>query len=162
LAPFNAYSRVLASLSVGEVGKQSKIVRVAYEHSNVQHANAMVNGIAKAYLTQNVERRSAEADQGLVFLDRQLPEIKQSVEEAEEALNAFRTRTNTVSVERSTETLLSQAVEVEKGRLELELQRDALSQRYKATHPAIKAIDDQLEATRRATDKVNDEVNSLP
>jgi len=162
IAPFQAYSNVLAKMSVGEVGKLSNIIRVTYEDPSVEHANELVNAIAKAYLMQNVERRSAEADQSLVFLDEQLPRIKRSVEDAEEQLNAFRTHTNTVSVERSTETLLTQAVEVEKGRLQLELERDSLAQRYTSTHPAVRSINEQLEATRRAAEKVNEEVNALP
>lgn len=162
ISPINAYRAVLAELNVGEAGRQSSIIRVSYQHPDLVHANALVNALARAYLTQNVERRSAEADQRLKFLDEQMPQIKTNVEKAEDALNSFRTKTNTVSIEKSTETLLAQAVQVEKGRLELELQRDALLQRYRPEHPAVKAVDEQLAATRRVTDKVNNEVNSLP
>ena len=162
ISPVDAYRSVLTDLNVGEASRQSNIIRVRYEHPSIERANALVNAIARAYLTQNVERRSAEATQRLDFLDKQLPQIKKNVEQAEEALNKFRTKTNTINVEKSTEALLSQAIQVEKGRLELELQRDALLQRYQPSHPAVKAIDDQLAATRRATDRVNDEVNSLP
>ena len=161
-APVTAYRDILQDLSIAESGRQSSIMRVSYEHADVKLAQDLVNAIAGAYLKQNVERRNAEAYQSLQFLDEQLPSIKRDVERAEESLNNFRTRTNTVSVERSTETLLNQAVEVEKGRLQLQLRRDDLAQRYTPDHPELKALEAQLAETARANTRVNDQVNRLP
>ena len=161
-APVTAYRDILLDLSIAESGRQSSIMRVSYEHPDVKLAQDLVNAIASAYLKQNVERRNAEAYQSLQFLDEQLPNIKHDVEQAEEALNRFRTRTNTVSVERSTETLLNQAVEVEKGRLQLQLRRDDLAQRYTPDHPELRALEAQLAETARANTRVNDQVNRLP
>jgi tyrosine-protein kinase Etk/Wzc len=161
-APVTAYRDILLDLTIAESGRQSSIMRVSYEHPDVKLAQDLVNAIASAYLKQNVERRNAEAYQSLQFLDEQLPNIKHDVEQAEEALNRFRTRTNTVSVERSTETLLNQAVEVEKGRLQLQLRRDDLAQRYTPDHPELRALEAQLAETARANTRVNDQVNRLP
>ncbi|QEI07194.1 polysaccharide biosynthesis tyrosine autokinase [Pigmentiphaga aceris] len=161
-APVTAYRDILQDLSIAESGRQSSIMRVSYEHPDVKLAQDLVNAIASAYLKQNVERRNAEAYQSLQFLDEQLPGIKRDVERAEELLNNFRTRTNTVSVERSTETLLNQAVEVEKGRLQLQLRRDDLAQRYTPDHPELKALEAQLAETARVNTRVNDQVNRLP
>jgi len=160
--PINAYRSILRRLTIVESGRQSGIIRVSYVDSDVDFAQRFVNAIADAYLTQNVERRSAEADHSLKFLDEQLPEIKRSVERAEDALNAFRTRTNTIDVDKSTESLLKQAVDVEKERLELQLKRDQLRQRYKPDHPELKAVEAQLAATVKESEKIGGIVNSLP
>lgn len=161
-ASVNVYRNILENLSVAEVGKQSSVIRVSYTNPDVEFARNLVNAIARAYLTQNVERRSAEADQSLKFLEEQLPEIKRSVIRAEDALNAFRTKTNTVSVEKATDSLLQQAVEAEKERLQLQLKRDELRQRYRPEHPELKAIESQLAAISRESGTINDQVNRLP
>jgi len=160
--PITAYKAILGKISVAESGRQSNIIRISYEDSDIDFAQAIVNAIAKAYLTQNVERRTAEADQSLKFLDEQLPEIKKNVERSEDALNAFRTRTSTISVEQSTQSLLGQAVEVERGRLQLELKKNELLQRFRPDHPEVKALDAQLAATKQESNKVDEMVNRLP
>lgn len=158
----DVYRDILQDLTVGEVGKQSSVIRVSYTNEDVDFARNLVNALARAYLTQNVERRSAEADQSLRFLEQQLPEIKQSVIRAEDALNAFRTKTNTINVEKSTDTLLQQAVEAEKERMQLQLKRDELRQRYRPEHPELKAIEAQLSAINRESSSIDDQVNRLP
>lgn len=161
-AAVNVYRDILENLSVSEVGKQSSVIRVSYTDPDIEFARSLVNGIARAYLTQNVERRSAEADQSLKFLEEQLPEIKRSVIHAEDALNAFRTKTNTVSVEKATDSLLQQAVDAEKERMQLQLKRDELRQRYRPEHPELRAIESQLAAINRESNTINDQVNRLP
>ncbi|WP_165963012.1 polysaccharide biosynthesis tyrosine autokinase [Pigmentiphaga sp. D-2] len=161
-AAVDVYRDILEDLSVAEVGKQSSVIRVSYTNPDVDFGSNLVNAIARAYLTQNVERRSAEADQSLKFLEEQLPEIKKSVIRAEDALNAFRTKTNTVSVEKATDSLLQQAVEAEKERMQLQLKRDELRQRYRPEHPELKAIESQLAAMNRESSLINDQVNRLP
>ncbi|OJW89696.1 MAG: hypothetical protein BGO71_19210 [Burkholderiales bacterium 67-32] len=161
-AAVDVYRDILQDLSVAEVGKQSSVIRVSYTDPNVQFARNLVNAIVRAYLTQNVERRSAEADQSLKFLEQQLPEVKQGVIRAEDALNAFRTRTNTVSVEKATDSLLQQAIEAEKARLQLQLKRDELRQRYRPEHPELRAIEAQLAEVEREGGAINEQVNRLP
>jgi capsular exopolysaccharide family len=158
----DVYRTILDELSVSEVAKQSSVIRVSYTSSDVDFAQNLVNAIARAYLTQNVERRSEEADKSLKFLEKQLPEIKQEVVRAEDALNAFRTKTNTVSVEKSTDSLLQQAVASERARLELQLKRDELRQRFRPEHPELRAIEAQLAAMNKESANINEQVNRLP
>ncbi|WP_420495096.1 polysaccharide biosynthesis tyrosine autokinase [Pigmentiphaga sp.] len=161
-AVVNVYRQILTDLTVSEVGKQSSVIRVSYTHPDIDFARNLVNGIARAYLTQNVERRSAEADQSLKFLEQQLPEIKAGVSRAEDALNAYRTKTNTLNVDKAADGLLQQAVDTEKERLQLLLKRDELKQRYRGDHPELKAIESQLNALVRENNVINDQVNRLP
>ncbi len=161
-ALIDVYRDILNNLFVGEVGRQSSVIRVSYLHADADFAVALVNSIARTYLQQNVERRSAEADQSLKFLEQQLPEVRRQVVQAEDALNAFRTRTNTVSVEKTIDSLLQQAVETEKSRLQLKLKRDELRQRYRPEHPELRAIENQLAAMERENNIINEQVNKLP
>jgi tyrosine-protein kinase Etk/Wzc len=162
VSPVAAYRDVLLNMVVAESGRASNIVRLSYESPNEAFSRALVNAIGNAYISQNVERHSAEAAHSLTFLNQQLPEIKHNVELAEDALNAFRTRTNTVNVDKSTEALLAQAVDVEKGKLQLQLQRDQLAQLYRRDHPVLKAMDAQLAEANRARVKVDSIIDRLP
>jgi len=162
ISPVVAYRNIVARLVVAESGKQSNVIRVSFEDPDLNFAQRLVNAISSAYLKQNVERRSAEADQSLQFLQGQLPEIKANVERAENALNKFRTATNTVNIDKATDALLGQAVDVEKSRLELMLKRDEMLQRFRPEHPLVRSIDAQLAATNQAVAKIGEEVQQLP
>jgi len=161
-SPIRAYQSVLANLNVTETSRQSSIIRVSYENQDVSRAQSLVNAIARAYLTQNVERRSAEANKSLDFLENQLPQIKRNVEASEDALNTFRTKTNTVSVDKEAENLLGQFVSFEKSRVELELKREELLQRFQPTHSAVKAVDEQIAQMGAENKRLNEQVNRLP
>lgn len=161
-APINAYRSVRANLNVSEAGRGSNIISLNYESPDVVFAGELVNAIARAYLQQNVERRSAEADQSLDFLDAQLPQIRSAVSQAEEALNQYKTTSQTVTVGGAAESLLQQAVAAEQKRRELQLTREELLQRYRANHPNVRAIDDQLEVNAREAEALNTQINALP
>ena len=162
VSPVKAYKAISSRLKIEEATRQSGIIRVSYEDSDADFAQRLVNAISKAYLLQNVERRSAEADQSLKFLNTQMPEIKKSVEQAEDALTTFRTKTNTVRVEKEADGLLARSIDVERGRLELQLKLDEMRQRFKPDHPQIKALESQIEETKREGGRVNEQVNRLP
>lgn len=161
-APITAYRGLRANLNVSEAGRGSNIISLNYEHPDVMFAGEIVNAIASAYLKQNVERRSAEADKSLEFLDGQLPEIRSAVSQAEDALNAYKTKSQTVSVGGAAESLLQQAVATEQKRRELLLAREELSQRYRPNHPNVRAIDDQLEVNAHEAEHLNTQINALP
>jgi len=158
----STYLSMVPRLMVAEAARQSNIIRISFDDKDLDFSKAFVNAVATAYLKQNVERRSAEADQSLQFLEGQLPRIKETVERAEEELNKFRTKTSTISVEKAADGLLSQAIDVEKGRLQLELKREELLQRYKPEHPLVKALDAQLQAAVSEEKQVASRINQLP
>ncbi|CZZ94075.1 capsular polysaccharide biosynthesis protein [Bordetella ansorpii] len=161
-APLTAYREVLRNLIVAESGRDSNIIRVSYENPDEGYACELVNAISTVYIEQDVARRSAQADQSLKFLSGQLPDIERNVERTENALNDFRTRTGTIDIDKSAGALLQRAVDVEKSRLELQLQRDELLQRYTPAHPAIKALDNQLAQARRESDRVSELTSKVP
>jgi len=157
-----AYRLIRANLKVEESSRDSNIIRVSYEHHDIKFAVALVNSIARGYLTQNVERKSAEANQSLAFLDSQLPEIKKEVSRAEDALSAYRTKSQTISVDNAANALLNQAIATEQRKRELLLERQALLQRYRPEHPMVRAVDEQLSALSKEEQRLNAQVDRLP
>jgi tyrosine-protein kinase Etk/Wzc len=69
-------------LSVSERGEWSGILSVNVEGADPESIKKQVNEIANVYVRQNVERKSAEAQKTLEFLDEQLPIVRTNMEAA--------------------------------------------------------------------------------
>lgn len=160
--PLSLHNGLVAPLSAGEVGRNSSMIRVSYESPNPAFAVRFLNELANAYVRQNVERKGQEAEQQLVFLDQQLPSIKEQLRRAEDALNTFVQSKGTIDPTLDTQRILGQDVELETKRVELGLEREKLLQRFQPGHPLIQAIDDQLTQLRSVRGGVASQAQALP
>lgn len=161
-SPITTYAELRAGLNVSQAGKQGQVITIKYQSTDKQFAMDFVNAVASTYLEQNVQRRSAEARQSLVFLDEQLPMLKQQVEQKEEELSQYRSSSGTISIPDETRGLLTQAIDLENRRLELQMKRDEMRQRYTADHPMLKAVNQQLANLQAATKDLGGHIDSLP
>lgn len=150
------------NLSVSEKGKNSGVLSIALTGPDPQDVRKVVNEIANIYVRKNVERKSAEAEKTLEFLDEQLPDIKQRMEAAEVALNNYRLEMGSIDLPLETQALLEQVVTAEEELLQLEQERDGLIQRFTVEHPMIVALDDQIQRVRRIVEGLNTSIQKLP
>lgn len=160
--PLSLHNGLVAPLSAAEVSRGSSMIRVRYESPSPAFAVKFLNELANAYLRQNVERKGQEAEQQLVFLDQQLPSIKEQLRKAEDALNVFVQSKGTIDPTLDTQRILGQDVELETKRVELGLEREKLLQRFQPGHPLIQAIDDQLAQLRSVRGGVASQAQALP
>lgn len=160
--PLSLHNGLVGPLDAAEVGRNSSMIRVNYESPNPAFAVQFLNELANAYLRQNVERKGQEAEQQLVFLDAQLPQIKEQLRNAEDALNTFVQSKGTIDPTLDTQRILGQDVELETKRVELGLEREKLLQRFQPGHPLIQAIDDQLARLRSVRGGVASQAQALP
>ena len=100
-------------LSVTERGEWSGILAFSVEGTDPELVRRQVNEIANVYVRQNVERKSAEAQQTLEFLDEQLPIVRQNMEAAELALNSYRLEKGSIDLPLETQTILQTIVSIE-------------------------------------------------
>lgn len=149
-------------LEVAERGKQSGIIGLAFEDGDRLRAAAFVNALLEAYVAQNVERRSAEAAQTLAFLEQQLPRVRERLEAAEAALNAFRLKQGSADLAKETELVLQQSVALETQRVQAQQQREALLQSFTPSHPTLRALDAQLRQIEREQAGLTSLVRQLP
>ena len=160
--PLSLHNGLVGPLTALEVGRGSSMIRVSYESPNPVFAVSFLNELVNAYLRQNVERKGQEAEQQLVFLDSQLPTIKEQLRKAEEALNSFVQSKGTIDPTLDTQRILGQDVALETKRIELGLEREKLLQRFQPGHPLIQAIDDQLAQLRSVRGGVASQTQALP
>lgn len=160
--PVLALEELRSRLAVAERGKQTGILELALEGEDRERIVATLDAITNIYVRQNVERRSQEAAQTLAFLNQQLPELRASVEVAEQALNRFRVSKGSIDLSLETQGLLEQLADVERQISELELERAARMQRFTAEHPAMIALEDQRRELEAVRARLERQIRELP
>jgi tyrosine-protein kinase Etk/Wzc len=151
-----------ASLSISEKGKGSGILAISLQGKSPADVSEQVNEIANVYVRQNVERKSAEAQKTLAFLEEQLPVVKQDMETAEVALNTYRLEKGSVDLPLETQAILETIVAVEAQLNELRQERDKVTQGFTPAHPMVVALDKQIERLNGELNQLNDQVRELP
>lgn len=157
-----AVSSISSSYSVAEKGKMTGILGLTFQGQDKQHITKVLNAILSAYSAQNVARRSAETAQTLKFLDEQLPELKQQLDDAEREFNKFRQKYNTVDVTKESELYLTQSINLETKKIELQQQQADLEAKYTAEHPAMREITAQITAINKQIGELNSTLKQLP
>lgn len=158
----NAVQMLSSKYSVSEKGKLTGILGLSYQGTDKAHITEVLNEILKTYIKQNIERRSAETQQTLSFLDEQLPELKQELDQAERAFNRFREQNNTVDVAKESELLLTQSIALETTKLELQQKQAELSAKYTSEHPLMREVNAQLQEIQERQNGLNNDLKRLP
>ncbi|MDZ4078354.1 polysaccharide biosynthesis tyrosine autokinase [Hydrocarboniphaga sp.] len=155
-------SRIQERLKVAEQGKQSGVIGITVQGPKATYVADVIQQIEDAYVRQNVERRSAEAEQSLEFLQQQLPEIKARVDAAQSKLNTYQQSQGSVNVTKETELVLQQSVELETKKLELIGQRQQAIQRFTSQHPIVQALDAQIKGLENEQSTIRKRTETLP
>jgi len=155
-------SNLRSALSVSERGRKSSILQLVLKDRHPDRAARILDEIIQVYLLQNLQRNAAEVDSSLQFILEQLPEAKDDVTRAEEALNAFKAAQDSIDLSFETRTLLEQAIEIEGELNKLDLQEQELQKRYTPSHPAYQALLDNRAQLQRRLEEIRSKTNTLP
>lgn len=150
------------SFTVKERGKKSGILEISLTGPEQEKNSIVLDDILETYVRQNVERRSAEAENTLKFLETQLPALKREMDAAEAAYNAFRQSRGSLDLNIETQSVLQSLVEVDNQIVALKQERDELRQNFTGEHPRVKAVDQRLDRLRERRKQFDNEVNKLP
>ncbi len=90
--------RFLGDLGVDAV-RFSRLVDVSYRSPDPVLAARVANAVAEGYIQQNLELRSNTTKEASEFLVQQLAEQRKKVEASEQALQGYRERTGSISLE---------------------------------------------------------------
>lgn len=139
----NAIDSLRSNLNVAELGRDTGIMRLQMEGENPDQVRDILDAISVAYLRQNVERRSEEAQKSLKFLTEQIPQVRRDLEAAENTLASFRERNKTIDLTIETESVLDKMVSLDQRLSELEIKRSELRRIYTVDHPLIGTLNEQ-------------------
>jgi len=149
-------------LVIAEKGKKTGIIRMELSGREVAKIVAILDALSTAYVRQNVDRKSEEAQKTLEFIDAQLPELKARLDRSEEALNAYRSKNGTIDLSLETKAALEKAVQIEKTETELQLQRAELRQRFTDNHPFMAAVNKKLAEVESERNGMNAQMRTMP
>ena len=149
-------------LIITEKGKQSGILEVALQGTNRHSLVDILNTLGTAYVNQNVQRKAAEAEKSLTFLDDFLPELRQQMRLSEEEYTQFRDSQNTYDLGAEARVSLDTTVSLQLNLLSLEQRRRELLPQFTTSHPSVRAIDQQITAINAEIAKLTEEAKRLP
>ncbi|HEX6722762.1 MAG TPA: GNVR domain-containing protein, partial [Burkholderiaceae bacterium] len=160
--PVAVYDEMARNLKIEEAGRSSGVIRVSLNDTDPRFAAGFLDALTAAYLAHHQQIHSAEATQALKFLEGQLPGIKKELDRAEEALNQYRTGANTINVLQENDSALRRVADLQQQRVQLELRRQQLAQRFTANYPEAISVSKQLGMVSAELEKVRSEMRRAP
>lgn len=150
------------TMKITEQGKQSGVLRATLEGSNPLRIAQILNEVGTLYVRQNTQRKAAEAEKSLNFLNAQLPQLKEQLETSEANFNRFRTRQGTFDLNSEASTYLKQIVDLQVKLFELQAKRQELEARYTAKHPSMQALDGTIREVKTLLRGMEKKVKKMP
>jgi len=157
-----AMSNILKNFSAQEKGKGTGIVELTYQGENKTNIPEILNTVLNIYKQQDIARSATDKDQQVKFLEKQLPELKTDLNASENQFNQFREKYGTIDVKEESELYLKQTMLLETSRIELQQKQAELSAQYTNEHPAMTAINAQLDTINKKINELNSKIKQLP
>jgi tyrosine-protein kinase Etk/Wzc len=151
-----------ASLKLAEKGRQSGVIEATMQSSDPKQLTQILNEIGRQYVHQNVERKAAEAEKMLAFLDVQMPQFKKQLDQSEAAYSRYRNEKGTISLDEEAKAVLQQQVELQSKLMDAKLRRLDMVARFTAAHPVVKTLDEQIASWEREIERLNARVRTMP
>jgi tyrosine-protein kinase Etk/Wzc len=160
--PGLVYEEMQRNLKVEEAGRQSGVIRISLNDTHPQFAVSFLDALTKAYLEQHLRVHTGEASRSLQFLESQLPAVKRELDRAEEALNQYRTGNSTVNIGQENESALKRIVDLEHERIDIELRKEQVAQRYTQAYPEAISLQRQLASVSAELAKLKGQMRQTP
>ncbi|WP_309600526.1 GNVR domain-containing protein, partial [Klebsiella pneumoniae] len=122
----------------------------------------ILNSISENYLAQNIARQAAQDAKSLEFLSKQLPEVRSDLDQAEDKLNQYRRKSDSVDLSLEAKAVLDQIVNVDNQLNELTFRESEISQLYTKEHPTYKALMEKRKTLQDEKSKLNKRVSAMP
>lgn len=124
-------NRSFGKVFVSQNSENSTILQISVEDTVALRAKEYANALAEAYVKQNVENKTREANQRLIFIDAQLNNISLRIKDAAGKLEDFRKTSKIVHIDNKTEALSDRLDEHEANLMDLVIKEEMLKNFYK-------------------------------
>jgi tyrosine-protein kinase Etk/Wzc len=158
----SAIAGLQSRLRLVERGRSSGVIDASLQGSDPMQLTVILNEIGRQYVRQNIERKSAEAEKTLAFLDVQLPQLKTQLGLAEDIYNRYRNQQGTVALDEETKLVLQRSIDFESKLLDAQQKRRELIGRFTPQHPLVQTLDTQINAWTAEIAKLNSRIRNLP
>ncbi|MGQ6261850.1 tyrosine-protein kinase Wzc, partial [Serratia sp. IR-2025] len=157
-----AINSVLKSLLVTDRGKKTGVLELTLTGESKALVQKTLNSIDENYVLQNVARKSEEAEKSLEFLKEQLPAVRSSLDDAEDKLNSYRKKNDSVDLSLEAKSVLDSIVAVESQLNELTFKEAEISKLFTKEHPAYRALMEKRSTLEKERAKLNKRVATMP
>ncbi|WP_336040775.1 polysaccharide biosynthesis tyrosine autokinase [Klebsiella michiganensis] len=150
------------ALSVVDQGKDTGILTLSLTGDDPVLVERIINSISENYLAQNIARQAAQDAKSLEFLSKQLPQVRGDLDQAEDKLNQYRRKSDSVDLSLEAKAVLDQIVNVDNQLNELTFRESEISQLYTKEHPTYKALMEKRKTLQDERSKLNKRVSAMP
>lgn len=159
---FEVYRYLSKILDVSEQGKDSGILEIKLQGQDRTSIAKTVAAICNFYLRQNVESRSAQAQQTLEFLNTQLPQLRKNLDAAQAQYDAYQSHIGSIDLSLETQAILQKMAAIETQIEQLELQRTQQNAQFTASHPVMQTLANQIAELKSSKAGLEGEIRNMP
>lgn len=145
-------------IKVFEQGKDSGLIRISMQGEDREVIKSVVDAVATSYIDQTNAWRSADINEALAYLEKELPVLKVETQKAESALKKLRQNRGVVDLTAEVQKIIDRTVDLETQRAELARERS----RYMDTHPTARILDSEIAALDRQIGELDSGIKGLP
>lgn len=157
-----AITDLQGGLNVADQGKDTGILALSLTGDDPVLVERIINSISENYLAQNIARQAAQDAKSLEFLSKQLPLVRSDLDQAEDKLNQYRRKSDSVDLSLEAKAVLDQIVNVDNQLNELTFRESEISQLYTKEHPTYKALMEKRKTLQDEKTKLNKRVSAMP
>ncbi|WP_241618716.1 polysaccharide biosynthesis tyrosine autokinase [Rosenbergiella epipactidis] len=162
ISRIDAIDGLKQSFSAADQGKDTGMLNLTITNANPALAQSELQSISENYLAQNIARQAAQDSKSLEFLERQLPEVRGQLDQAEDKLSAYRKKSDSVDLNLQARSALDQIVNVDNQLNELTFREAEVSQLFTKDHPTYIALLEKRKTLEQEKAKLNKQVSSMP
>ncbi|MCD5730511.1 polysaccharide biosynthesis tyrosine autokinase [Klebsiella pneumoniae] len=157
-----AITKLKEVLSVADQGKDTGILVLSITGDNPELITNIIDSISNNYLSQNIARQAAQDAKSLELLSNQLPKVRNDLDVAEDKLNEYRRKNDSVDLSLEAKSVLEQIVNVDNQLNDLTFRESEISQLYTKEHPNYKALMEKRKTLQEEKAKLNKRVSVMP
>jgi capsular exopolysaccharide synthesis family protein len=159
--PDLTYEVLASKLEVVPVPK-SKILSVGFQDESPEKVQAVLKLVSQAYLKYSLDERLADVQQGIEFVDQQLPQLQNRVETLQDKLQNFRQQYNLIDPDSAGKELSGHTSTIGQQRLEAEVKlAEAQSLAQDLTQQQRSGSDDPASTALRENTRYQTLLNQL-
>ncbi|SSY70341.1 polysaccharide biosynthesis tyrosine autokinase [Alysiella crassa] len=158
----NSIDNIHRSLTVATKSKNSPMIGLSLTGTDPEKIKLILDRIMENYAAEDRNKDIQAASSGLRFIDEELPRLKDTLHEAENALNTYRSRSGSVDVPHEAKGILENLNKIEMQLVDLRTEQAVLNEVYTRDHPSQQALSDKIRILNEAKSKLNTQITKMP
>lgn len=161
-SPLEAIGRIAGSLTVATKGKNSPMIGLSLSGTEPAKMKQILDRIMENYASESRNKEVQAATSGLRFIEEELPRLKQTLQDAENALNQYRANSRSIDVPNEARGVLESLNKIEMQLVDLRTEQAVLNEVYTKEHPAQQALNDKIRLLNETKVKLNQQITKMP